>query len=134
MDQPRGNTQYMRVIPRRGSGGGGGQPQRIVGNVVGGGGGSGGNSGGPNRVHRIITSGSQHVYRQAASSSSSDGVNSGQSSNVIYRAVPRNEAGVGRLVQQRTEGGEFKRNYVFVAWYVVIISKNGTMYLLYCWP
>jgi len=100
MDQPRGNTQYMRVIPSRGSG----QPQRIVGNVVSGGGGnSGGSSGGPNRVHRIITSNSQHVYRQA-----SDGVNSGQSSNVVYRAVPRSEAGVGRLVQQRTEGGGTK--------------------------
>ena len=87
----------MRVIPSTRPG----QPQRIALSTQGGGGGGGG----ANRVHRIVTSGTQQpVYR----SSQGDSINSGSGGNVIYRTVQRNEPGgpVGRIVQQRTEGGK----------------------------
>ena len=87
----------MRVIPSTRPG----QPQRIALSTQGGGGGGGG----ANRVHRIVTSGTQQpVYR----SSQGDSINSGSGGNVIYRTVQRNESGgpVGRIVQQRTEGGK----------------------------
>merc|ERR1739838_81593 len=90
--------EYMRVIPSTRPG----QPQRIALSTQGGGGG-----GGANRVHRIVTSGTQQpVYR----SSQGDSINSGSGGNVIYRTVQRSEPGgpVGRIVQQRTEGGGTK--------------------------
>jgi len=74
-----------------------GQPLRIV---------SGGVSGGPHRVQRVISTNSQPIYRQQVTG---DGINSGSSSNIVYRAAPRNENTVGRLhVQHRTEGGGTK--------------------------